>query len=201
MASRPQSSTSRIMTIFILGVIGTIAWFIAPLFLPMYRWLQVDYAKIAQTAQANGYQVTAEQVATKYTIEFIYLPRHPSDPRPFVLLKMDPPYYDVVPDDDWSVDDDGVLVRCTIINDRQGQPPSDFMLGAGHFKDHFFVAKGWRFPPKSLGLNTGDRPVIVYDSMSLDKMEYGAAQQIHSNLNNPTIYVHDDDDWFIPAGD
>lgn len=186
------------MSIFVLVVIGTIAWFLAPWFLPVYRWLHVDFEKIAAQAKTNGYHVTTEQVSTIYKVEFAYLPRHKTDPRPFVLLKMDPPYYDIVPDDDWSVDEDGLLLRCTVINDREGKPPSEFYYGSGQFKDRYFKAEAWRLPPKSLGLSTGDRPVILYNAMTLEKLSIGEAQGRQGRVDDPRLSIPDEDGWAPP---
>jgi len=200
MSARPQSSTSRILTVFMLVGFGALVWFVAPWFLPVYRWVNVDFAEISAKANANGYRVTADQVGKKYLVEFGYVPRGKGDPRPWVLLKMTPEYYSVVPDDDFSVDEEGLLLRATIINDRTGEQPSEFLRGAGQFKDRYFRAEAWRFPPKSLGLNTGDRPVILYDSMSLEKMSIGQAQHQQGLIDNTSLSIPDDDGWVpLPA--
>lgn len=198
MADRPQSSTSRIMTLFFLALFAAILWFGAPFVLPMYRWLHVDFAKEAQKAVANGYKVTEAQLRTKYKIEFSYQPRGDGDPRPFVLLKMTPDYYSVVPEDDWSFDEENLLLRCSIINDKTGEPPSKFHYVSNNYKDRFFVAEAWRFPPKALGKTTGDRPLFLYDSMTFDKMSIGDAQIREEQIKNATIWTPDDDGWKPP---
>jgi|GEM_PF-3886884 len=195
MSARPQSSTSRILTVFMLVGFGALVWFVAPFFLPVYRWIHVDFADVSAKANANGYKVTAGQVGEKYKVEFGYLPRGKGDPRPFVLLKMTPEYYSIIPDDDFSVDEEGLLLRATIINDRTGEPPSAFMLGTGQFKDRYFRAEAWRFPPKSLGLSTGERPVILYDTMTIEHMSLGEAQYQQSLVDNPGVTIPDDDGW------
>ncbi len=195
MPARPQSSTSRILTIFMLVAFGALVWFLAPFALPVYRWVHVDFADISAKANANGYKVTLDQVSKKYKVEFGYLPRGKGDPRPWVLLKMTPDYYSVVPDDDFSVDEEGLLLRATIISDRNGEQPSEFLRGAGQSKDRYFRAEAWRFPPKSLGLNTGERPVILYDAMSLEKLTIGQAMYQQGLVDNPTLTIPDDDGW------
>jgi hypothetical protein len=204
MAKNPESSTSRILTVFFLVIFGAILWFAAPIIFPMYRWTKVDFAAEAKKATANGYPLTEAQLRTKYKIEFAYWPRGDNDPHPYLLLKSSPSYFDVVPDDDWSVDEAGVLMRCTIIGDRTGTPMSGIHLGSNQWKDRFFKAEAWRFPPKALGQKSpGDlvdeRPIFLYEEMTLDKYSIAAADVANTMVrDNQRTNLRDDDGWEAP---
>lgn len=199
MADRPQGSTSRILTLFLLAIFGAIAWFLAPFFLPMYRWMKVDFAKEAQAATSRGFPCTEDQLKTVFDVEVAYHPRGDNDPRPFVLMRMTPDYFSVYPDDNWSWDEESLALRIVFIGDRTGTPPSDFNFGGGTYQHRYFKAKAWRFQPDSLGFKTEERPVILYDEMTLDKFSIGEAQVRHEQLINPRIWTPDDDGYEPPS--
>jgi len=196
--AKSQSSSSKIITLFILVVFGAVGWFIAPMFLPMYRWLHVDFSKIAADATKRGVPTTTAQVSTVYDIEFAHVSRGPNDPRPWVLLKMTPPWSEVTGDP--ADDEEGKAIRCTVIGERSGLTVSDFMLGSNNFKDRFFQAKAWRLPPGSLGLDQ-ERPILLFQGMSLEKMEHGKAESLNWALKDSKSWEPDDDGWAPAAAE
>jgi hypothetical protein len=196
--AKHSSSTSKVVTLIVLTVLGMVFWQVAPLFLPRFRWTHVDFDEIAKQASAKGTPLTAAQAATQFDIEFCYLPRaKEGDPRPWVLLKMTPPWHQFTGDDDNN--EEGRMVRCTIISDRTGEPPGGYLLGSEQYKDRFFKAKAWRFPPGTFNMDK-ERPIILVDMMSLEKFDIGQAQVISVQLRDPRIW-EPDDDGFEPNTD
>lgn len=194
--ARSQSSASKIIILLLLVVLGAIAYALAPMFLPVYRWMNVDFAKIAREATARGMPTSAALVGKQFEVEFAYVERGPTDPRPWVLLSMNPTWAEAT--GDAEQDEAGLARRCIVIGDRTGKPVSSFLLGSHNFKDRFFKAKAWRLPPGSLGLDK-ERPIILFDAMTLEKMEIGRAEQINYQLKNQDIWTPDDD-GYTPAG-
>lgn len=194
-----KSSSGGIVSLLVLVVLGAVAWFIAPMFLPVFRWQNVDFAKIASDATRRGFPTTAAVVSTEFDVEFAYLPRGATDPHPWVLLGMSPTWADATGDE--SNDEAGIAVRCNVIGDRTGKPVSDFLLGSNHYKDRFYQAKAWRLPPGSLPGFSGERPILLFKGGTLEKMEYTKAEVLHFALRDPTAWEHDDDGWVAPTAE
>src|SRR5687768_13589781 len=125
--AKAQSSSGRIVAFFMLIILGMVGWFIAPIFLPIYRWTNVDFAVIAADANKRGIPTTTALVSTLFDVEFAYMPRGEGDPRPWVLLEMKPSWAEATGDE--ANDESGTAVRCTVIGDRTGQSVSAFLLG------------------------------------------------------------------------
>ena len=193
--AKHASSASKIVALIVLIVIGTIFYNVSHLFLPRYRWVSVNFEEIAQKATARGMPTTADKLRTKFDVEFGYYPRGKKpdqDPNPWVLLKMTPAWHEFTGNDDDS--EVGIARRAIIISDRTGEPLSGFALGSGQFKDRYFRAKAWRFPPGSLG-KSSDRPIILVEAMELEKFDIGAAEVINAALRDPTQWTPDDDGY------
>jgi hypothetical protein len=195
--AKAKTSASGIITLFVLALLGAVAWFVAPMFLPVYRWQHVDFARIAADASRRGIPTTIAQVSTEFDVEFAYQPRGTGDPRPWVLLAMTPSWADATGDD--ANDESGKAVRCTVIGERTGKTVSDFLLGSNHYKDRFFQAKAWRLPPGSLPGMDAQRPIILFKGGTLEKMEYGKAETLQFALRDPRLWEPDDDEWTPPA--
>jgi hypothetical protein len=192
--AKAQSSASRVITFFLLVVFCAIGWYIAPMFLPVYRWQHVDFAKIAAEATRNGHPTTAAQLAKVFDVEFAYVERGAGDPRPWVLLKMTPSWAEATGNED----EEGVAVRCTVIGERTGLTVSQLMLGSNNFKDRFFTAKAWRLPPGSLGKDP-IRPVLLFQGGTLEHMEHGKAESLNWALKNSKEWEVDDDGYTPPG--
>ena len=194
--AKAQNSGSTIVALFIVVVLGVVAWFISPMFLPIYRWQHVDFSRIAAEATKRGIPTTTALAASEFDVEFAYSPRGPGDPRPWVLLAMTPTWAEATGDD--SNDEVGKAVRCNVIGERTGLSVSEFLLGSNHYKDRFFQAKAWRLPPGSMGLDP-ERPTVLFKGGSLEKMDYGKAESLNFALRDPKVWEPDDDGWVVGA--
>lgn len=190
MARAQNSSGGRIATVFFLGLFGVLAWFLAPFAFPVYKWMHVDFAKLAEQHREKQHASLA-LLSTEFTFTLAYLPRGERDPHPWAIVKMNPPWGDATADP--YEDEEQFLRRCVIISDRNGGPPSQLHLGSGHYKDLYFTAKGWRLPPGSLG-KTRARPVILYQASTFDKIPYAEAEMYHYAITQ-TKEWEQDDDW------
>lgn len=194
--AKHASSTSKIVTLIVLILLGWVFWHFAPFFLPRYRWTNVRFDEIAKQATAKGFPTTAAQLETQFEIEFGYAPRGPDDPRPWVLFKMTPAWHEFTgnPDDDET----GVMKRCAIISDRTGAPITGYLLGSGQYYDKFFRAKAWRLPPGSLGF-PDVRPVVLFEAMSLEKLDFTESQVLSNAMRDPGQWQPDEDDYEPPT--
>lgn len=155
-------TTKLVATIAGIVPVLIIAWLISDLFLPVWRWQNVDWAKMARELKMSEEQVRQPRLAT-----LTWRPRGEKDPVPWQLINLSPPW--------GEGEEDRLLVRCSLISERTGTPPSALHTGSGHRRDRFFTAKVWRFPNGSFGLNAY-RPVLVYDAWSFDKCDVTAAE-------------------------
>ena len=194
--AKHASSTSKIVTLIVLVIFSLVFWHAAPFFLPRYRWSEVRFDEVAKQAATRGFVTTAAKLETQFAVEFCYAPRGAGDPRPWVLLKMTPAWHEFTanPDDDET----GVLKRCAIISDRTGESITGFLLGSGQDKDKFFRAKAWRLPPGSLKFPE-ERPVIIFEAMTLEKFEIGESQVMSHAMRDPGQWQPDDDGYEPPA--
>jgi len=193
--AKHASSTSAVVTLIVLGVIGVIFWKVSPIFLPRYRWTHVDFAAIAKNASAKGTPTTEERLRTEFDIEFGYYPRgknKANDPRPWVLLKMSPAWHTFTGND--ADTEEGVIKRCVFISDRTGQPLGEEQINAGQAKDRFFRGKAWRLPPGSLGLDS-EHPIILVEMMEMQRMTIMEADVLSESLRNPKLWEAEDDGY------
>jgi hypothetical protein len=183
--ARPESSTSRILVVFAVILLGIIGFFIAPMFLPMWRWRNLDFHQLATDKKVDEGLLKQE-----YLVKFRYAPRgnNDEDPCPFQILTMTPAWNSFEPDK--RENEDHLLVRCTVISDKTGAPPSALIIG-GSYKDRYFTAKCWRLPPGSFGKPSG-RPVLLYRSLTLDKVSYGDADMLDTELRRGGNWESDD---------
>lgn len=193
--AKAKNSGSTIVALFIVVVLGVVAWFIAPMFAPVYRWQHVDFAAIAADATRRGIPTTTALVSKEFDVEFAYVPRGPGDPRPWVLLGMSPSWAEATGDE--GNDEAGKAIRCNVIGERTGKSVSEFLLGSNHYKDRFYEAKAWRLPPGSIGLDP-ERPTLLFKGGTLEKMLYTKAETLHFALRDPKSWEQDDDGW-VPA--
>jgi hypothetical protein len=182
-----NTSTSRIATIVVLIPIVIAAWFAAPWVLPVWRWQNVDVEAIAREHEKAGY--TKEKLATEFEFTVYYNPRggrNSNDPVPFQIYNCTPAWKSVYPND---VDEHELMVRATVISERDGEPISGLWIGATR-EESFFTIKGWRFPPGSFGKPKG-RPVIVYQGFSLQKVDISPGM----SMVPQTKSWDNDDEW------
>ncbi|MBA3847057.1 MAG: hypothetical protein H0X45_10470 [Planctomycetes bacterium] len=194
---RPESSTSRVVAVMFIVIALVIAWFCAPMFLPMWKWRHVDFKKLAAE-----YKVDEKLISMQYQATVRYAPRGNSDldPYPFQILTMTPDWQSQDPEN--RENEDHLLVRCTFVSDKAGTMPSSLMIG-NTFKDRYFKAKVWRLPAGALGFGT-TRPVLIYDSLSLDKVTMGESDMFDSEIRKSGTWENDDlweerDDGFDPG--
>jgi hypothetical protein len=179
--ARAKTSVPRYVTVFFLGLALVAAWFISPMFLPVWRWRNVDFAAIAQRSG-----IAENILRTEFNAQVRYSPRGDGDPLPWQLITLDPPWHTLSKAFD---NEEEFLVRCTLVGDRNGQPIN--MLWVGNTaKDRYFTVKAWRFPPGSFGFNA-KRPVLVYNVGSLEKMDISASLYADQAYR----YWQNDDDW------
>lgn len=172
---------ARKLSVFLfLAVAGVLLWQVAPMFLPIYKWMNVDFKKIA--AETGKPQAELEKV---FSVKMFYNPRgnDDRDPAGWEILEMSPEWIDV-DSEDWPKEDEYMLtVRCKLISDRTGRRPSDFIVGKFYY-DRYFSCEANRLPPGALGQKS-TRPVLLYDASTLKPLDRGEV------LN----YDRNKDDW------
>ena len=190
--AKHASSASKIVTLLVVILLGWIFWHFAPMFLPRYRWVHVRTDQIAKEATARGLPTTVAKLETQFDIVFGYMPRGKDDPRPWVLFRMNQPWHEFTgnPDDDETT----LMKRCAIISDRTGEGISGYLLGSGQYKDRFYKAKAWRFPPGSLGFPE-IRPVVMFEAMTLEKCDIGEAEVLSAASRDGRQWQPDDDEY------
>lgn len=176
---------ARKLSIFIFLVIfGIVGWHIAPMFLPVYKWMNVDFKKIA--AETGKPQAELEKV---YTVTVRYRPRgnNDLDPAGWEILVMDPEWGEMHTEE-WSKEDEyHVYVRCRMISDRTGSAPSQFTVGKFYY-DRYFTCKAQRLPPRALKQKSS-RPVLLYQADTLTPLDRGGVQNFEKNKSD--WYDHD----------
>jgi hypothetical protein len=181
-----SNSSSKIALAIVVIPILIGVWFALPWFLPMWRWQNVDTEKIAREHAAEG--VTKAQLETPIEFLIWYNPRDKAkkDPSPYQIVSAKP---------EWKTmgekfeDEHDLLVRATVISERDGEPISKMWVSV-NADENFFKIKGWRFPPGSFGKPKG-RPVIVYDGFSLEKADIGTGQTTRATVQG----WETDNDW------
>src|SRR4051812_3233629 len=116
--ARPESSTSRILVVFVVILIGVIGFFIAPIFMPMWRWRNLDFhqlaidKKAAEGPRRKGHLFRSRSARPATNDE---------DPSPSQIVTIPPPWNSFEPEK--RENEDPLLVRCSVISDKTGQPP------------------------------------------------------------------------------
>ncbi len=182
---------SKITAAFVLAILAILGWAIAPLFLPLYRWIDVDFQK-----EAASKNVPLEELQKEYDIFLFYDPRGEGDPAPWKIVDMIPEWGGESTAA-WEKNEEyDIEVRCILISDKTGKPPSTLYVGSFP-KDRYFGCKGWRFKPGSLG-QTSTRPVVMFNSMSWHKLDPGQFRAYQQrNLDDGDDYFPEyDDEWY-----
>jgi hypothetical protein len=189
MPSAPSKMSAKISLLIVLIPICAIAWYAAPLLLPMWRWQHMQFDVLAKKL---GVSETSLQQQVKVTIR--HAPRGDQDPVPWQLVTTEPA----------REDEDHLLIRAVIIGDRDGQPVSAFNLGSGSFKDRYYTATAWRFPAGTFSTLNQKRPVVVFDAFSLEKVDTSKAIYWDAELRD-RLWENDDEDvddgWTGPASE
>jgi hypothetical protein len=187
MPAGTSTSSSKIALAVVVIPILIGVWFALPWFLPMWRWQNVDTEKIAREHAGEG--VTKDQL--EKPIEFLiwYNPRDKKtrkDPSPYQIISANPAWKTM---GEKYEDEHELLVRATVISERDGEPISKLWISV-NADENFFKIKGWRFPPGSFGMPKG-RPVIVYDGFSLEKVDTGMGMTTRATVQG----WENDDKW------
>ncbi len=189
MAGTPSKWGSRIALVIVVIPLLLIAYFASPLFLPRWRWENLDpkWEQLAQQAK-----LPVAKLKQTYQVVVRYKARGDQDPCPWQLIASDPLF-------DPENDDDHHLTRVTLISDRTGDPPSSLRLGSLNYRDIYFKGRAWRFPPGVI-TRSGDRtlnrlrPVVVYDGSSLEKVELSEAYRWEGEMKDANHWTNDDED-------
>lgn len=190
MADAPGKFSSRIAAIVVLIPVLILGWYIAPLFLPMWRWQNMDFDKLSKE---KG--VPVAELQRQYQVVVRHAARGDDDPMAWQIMTMDPVWE--------QADEEKLLVRATVVSDRTGSPPGSMQLGSGHRRDRYFKATAWRFPAGSFGFNA-KRPVLVYDGGTFEKLDIPRAEEMDFRANQEG-WVNDDEDvedgWRKPGAE
>lgn len=183
MSGGTNTSVSKIVTIMVMIPFLAVVWFAAPLILPVYRWQNVDFAKLAKQ-----FDVPESELRQEFQMMVYYKPRIPTDPSPFQIVQCTPTWKSINKD---HIDegDPPLAVRCTVISDRDGEPISKLWIGVSG-EERFFKIKCWRLPPGALGKNN-KRPVLLYEGSSLEKCDINTGMPLKEQVVN----WENDDHW------
>jgi hypothetical protein len=181
MASGTNSSASKIATLAVIIPILILGWFAAPWFLPVWRWQNVDFQVLAKQSS-----IPETELRTEFNMVVFYNPRASGDPIPWQIVECTPSWRSVNPE---HTDEEKLLVRTSLISERDGEPISKVWVG-GTGEERFFSIRGWRFPPGSFGKNA-KRPVVVYQGFSLEKKDINFGMTKKSDISG----WETDDTW------
>jgi len=186
MATGTNTSASKIALVVVLIPILVAAWFVAPWFLPMWRWQNVDFEQIVKDHAKDGY--TKERIETEFEMVVWYHPRNKSasDPCPYQIYSCKPSLKQIYPD---MTDEDKLLVRVALVNDQNGGAISDLWIGVTE-EERFFKISGWRLPPGTLGKASG-RQVVLFKNSSLQKVDLN----LGVSMAMEGKYMENDDAW------
>jgi hypothetical protein len=188
-------TNKNVAFIAILGVLVPCLiglWFALPMFLPMYLWTKVNLRAISAASS-----IPEAKLATKFKLNVRYEPRGEGDPIPWQILASTPAWKDVSPTGE---DEDELLVRCTFISANDGEAPGTAFINST-YKDRYFSVEAIRLPPGTLGHNA-KRPLIIYDRMSLTRMEISNADMTRRTVQtweNDDLWPERDDGWEAPT--
>ena len=186
MSAVAATKWSKVTFVVIALIIAAVGYILAPWFIPMYRYTQVDLGEIAR--QYNTTEQTLNQV---YEVELYYNPRRfavkAKDPAPWQVLTCTPPHPDFY---------DFVATRVLLINDHTGEPPSKLRLSSVD-RESFFTARVRWLPPRSLGGKV-QRPILLYEGFSFARLDTSASlnwqQQLKAGFADG-FWEYDDDDY------
>ncbi len=175
--------SSKVATVIVLVPLLALAWFLAPMALPVYRWRYMDFLELSKKTG-----IPLAEISKQYDVTARYAPRGLEDPLPWQIMTMDPTWVSVNSKHD---DEDHILVRCTFVSDRDGTPPSKLFLGSGSLKDRYWRARAWRMPPGTLGFNS-KRPVVIYAGDSIEKLSIGQCEMLDDEVTRQSKWTNDD---------
>jgi hypothetical protein len=182
-----KSSSFLVWVLVVLVPVCALTWWISDIFLPVYRWTEVDFKKIAV---ASGKAEADLQKTYKLIVR--HAPRFANDPIPWQIVTSEPAIEE----------EEKILVRATIISDRTGRPISQLYLGSGSRIDQYWHVTAWRLPPGTNGFNA-HRPVVLYDGSSLTKAGFGESAKWEETLGSrgkPVSKDWSDDDDEVEDG-
>ena len=182
MSGTPSKTGARLALLFVLLVLGAVIWAFSPLFLPRWRWSNIEPKWEALAQQAK---VSVPRIKQTFEVVVRYHPRGENDPVPWQMLTSTPLY-------DPENDEPDHLVRVSLISERTGEPPSQLRLGSLNYRDIYFKGKVWRFAPGSFGLNK-HRPVLVFDGWNFDKVDSNEAYRWDGEMKEAK-WTNDDED-------
>jgi hypothetical protein len=189
MSGGTNTSVSKIVAIMVMIPIGLVVWFAAPFVLPVYRWQYVDFP-----ALAKQFDISETELRQQYTMVVFYHPRTgiANDPSPFQIVESDPSWKSVNPKNIDEALPTPLLVRCTLIGDKDGEPISKLWIHNQN-EERFFKIRAWRLPPGALGKNS-KRPVLLYSSFEIEDFSYGVphAQAVQGWENDDHMRERDD---------
>lgn len=190
----PQQKKSKITILIVLAIFIALAWAIAPLFLPMYRWLEFDWQR---ESQRSGIDI--DELKREYQINVFYNPRGEGDPAPWLIMDMQPEWMDHASPAWERIDEYNLTVRCILISDKTGKPPNTLYIGSFD-KDRYFTCKAWRFKPGALGYDDSPRPVVMYKDITWEKLDKGIVRSYSQRKPEDIDYYTDqfDDLWEPP---
>jgi hypothetical protein len=189
MSGGTKSSVSKVATLLVLIPIGIAAWFAAPFLLPVYRWQYVDFQEMAKK-----YDITESELRTEFSMVVWYNPRIgvSNDPSPFQIVESTPSWKSINPKNIDEALPTPLLVRCTVISDKDGEPISKLWIH-NLPSERFFKVRAWRLPPGALGKNA-KRPVLLYSSFETEDPNYGVpkAEAVKGWENDDHMRERDD---------
>ncbi|MBA3939271.1 MAG: hypothetical protein H0X38_17620 [Planctomycetes bacterium] len=193
MSGGTNSSSSKIAAVVVIIPLLILAWFAAPWILPMWRWQSVDWALVAkQNDMSEG------DLRREFDFMVRFKPRGKGDPAPFQIVSMSPTWKSVDPKN-MNEHEPPLLVRCTVVNDHDGSPINGVWISVNS-QENYFKLHGWRFPPGTLG-KAPKRPVVLYQGMSMSKVDLNTAIPLDAQLNSAENDDHmrrRDDGWMPP---
>ena len=193
MASGTNSSSSRLAVIVVMIPLAIGAWYAAPWVLPVWRWQNIDWPALAKASA-----VPETDLRREFDVVVRYHPRGKGDPAPWQIVSMSPTWKSVDPKN-LNEHEPPLLVRCTVVNDHDGEPINAIWISVTG-QENYFKLHGWRFPPGTFG-KVAQRPVIVYEGMSMTKLDLNTAIPLDAQLANVENDDHmrrRDDGWGPP---
>jgi hypothetical protein len=168
MSGGTKTSVSKIATLMVMIPIGLLAWFAAPFVLPVYRWQYVDFP-----ALAKKYDIAESELRQEFSMVVYYHPRTgvTNDPSPWQIVESNPSWKSINPNNIDEMLPTPLLVRCTLVSDKDGEPISKLWIHNNE-SERFFKIRAWRLPPGALGKNA-KRPVVLYSSFETADINYG----------------------------
>lgn len=190
----PKDKNQKVVAWIVLIGFAIVAWFIAPLFLPVYRWLHVDWNI---ESQRSGVQI--EELKREYRMNLFYKPRGEGDPAPWLIMDMEPAW-DEFASAEWErFDEYNLAIRCILISDKTGKSPSTLYIGSFD-KDRYFTCMAWRFKPGAFGHESSPRPVVLFKEMTWEKLDKGIVRSYgQRNPEDADLYTDEFDDFWEPS--